>query len=159
MREITRIAVLDSQLPAALDHNHAAFVHAFILQHMAVQVKGDGAVDGQGVADVNVLHQLNSFSFPHQSVGHFLCRFDLCRRAPQRQLEGRFLLDVIVRQRVAILQLLASKNEPLLVGRDAFLVLNFLLHIINAVGGFHLQRDGLAGQRLDKELHGACAHA
>ena len=30
-------------------------------------------------------------------------------------------------------------------------VLNFLLHSFNAVGGFHLQRDGLAGRCLDKD--------
>ena len=59
VREITRIAVLDSQLPTALDHNHAAVVCALIFEHMTVQVQRHGAVDGQGVADANVPCQLD----------------------------------------------------------------------------------------------------
>ena len=59
MREITRIAVLDSQLPAALDHNHAALVCAHIFEHITVQVQRHGAVDGQGSADANVPCQLD----------------------------------------------------------------------------------------------------
>ena len=59
MREITRIAVLDRQLPAALDHNHAALVCALVFEHMTVQVQRHGAVDGQGVADANVPCQLD----------------------------------------------------------------------------------------------------
>ena len=54
VREITRIAVLDSQLPAVLDHNHAALVCALVFEHMTVQVQRHGAVDGQGTADTNV---------------------------------------------------------------------------------------------------------
>ena len=54
VREITRIAVLDSQLPAALDHNHAAIVCALVFEHMTVQIQRHGAVDGQGTADANV---------------------------------------------------------------------------------------------------------
>ena len=59
VREITRIAVLDSQLPAVLDHNHAAIVCALVFEHMTVQVQRHGAVDGQGTADVNVRRQLD----------------------------------------------------------------------------------------------------
>ena len=49
VREITRIAVLDSQLPAVLDHNHAALVCALAFEHMTVQVEGDGASDRDGL--------------------------------------------------------------------------------------------------------------
>jgi hypothetical protein len=49
VREITRIAVLDSQLPAVLDHNHAALVCALVFEHMTVQVEGDGASDRDGL--------------------------------------------------------------------------------------------------------------
>ena len=59
VREITRIAVLDSQLPAALDHNHAAIVCALVFEHMTVQIQRHGAVDGQGSADANVRRQLD----------------------------------------------------------------------------------------------------
>ena len=37
----------------------------------------------------------------------------------QHQVQRRLLLDVIVRQRSAILQLLARENQALLIGRNA----------------------------------------
>ena len=43
----------------------------------------------------------------------------------QHQMERGFFLDVVVGQRSFILQLLAGINEPLLVGRNALLVLDF----------------------------------
>ena len=42
---------------------------------------------------------------------------------PEDQVESALLLDVVVREGPAVLQLLASEDEPLLVGRDSFLVL------------------------------------
>merc|ERR1712240_849926 len=41
------------------------------------------------------------------------------------EIEGRLLLDVVVGQSTTILQLLASENQTLLVGRDALFVLDF----------------------------------
>ena len=35
------------------------------------------------------------------------------------------------------------------------LVLNLALHIVDGVRGLHLQRDGLAREGLDEDLHGA----
>merc|ERR1719384_2592739 len=43
---------------------------------------------------------------------------------PENQVEGRFLLDVVVRKSSSILQLLASKDQPLLVWGNSLLVLN-----------------------------------
>ena len=40
----------------------------------------------------------------------------------QDEVQGRFLLDVVVGERAAIFKLLAGKDETLLVGRDAFLI-------------------------------------
>ena len=40
------------------------------------------------------------------------------------QVKGGLLLDVVVGQGPAVLQLLTGKDEPLLVGRDALLVLS-----------------------------------
>ena len=73
----------------------------------------------------------------------------------QHQVQSRLLLDVVVRQSPAILELLAGEDEPLLVGRDPLLVLNFRLHIVNGIRGLDLERDGLARQGLHKDLHGA----
>ena len=68
-------------------------------------------------------------------------------------MQSRFLLNVVVAQRATVFQLLARKNQPLLVGWDAFFVLNLGLHVLNRVRGIHVQRDGFAGERLDENLH------
>jgi len=71
----------------------------------------------------------------------------------QDQVEGGLLLDVVVGKGAAVLQLLAGEDEPLLVRRDALLVLDFRLHVLDGVAGLHVERDGLARQRLDEDLH------
>ena len=42
---------------------------------------------------------------------------------PEHQVEGALLLDVVVREGSSVLQLLASKDEPLLIRGNSFLVL------------------------------------
>ena len=68
-------------------------------------------------------------------------------------MEGALLLDVVVSKRATVLKLLASKDEPLLVWRDALLVLNLSLDVVDGVRRLHLKGDGLASQGLDKDLH------
>ena len=51
----------------------------------------------------------------------------------EHQLQRGLLLDVVVRQRAAVFQLLAGEDEALLVGRDAVLVLDLGLHVFDAV--------------------------
>jgi len=63
------------------------------------------------------------------------------------------LLDIVVRKGAAILQLLAGKDQPLLIWWDALLVLDLGLHILDGVWRLHFQGDGLACQCLDKDLH------
>jgi hypothetical protein len=69
------------------------------------------------------------------------------------QVEGRLLLDIVVGKGAAILQLLARKDQTLLVWGDALLVLDLGLHIVDGVGTLNLQSDGLASQCLDEDLH------
>jgi hypothetical protein len=69
-------------------------------------------------------------------------------------VQSRFLLNVIVGESAAILELLASENQALLVRRDALLILNLRLDIVNSVAGLDLQGDGLARESLDEDLHG-----
>ncbi|KFO59390.1 hypothetical protein N302_01295, partial [Corvus brachyrhynchos] len=71
----------------------------------------------------------------------------------QHQVQGGFFLDVVVRQGTTIFQLLASKDQPLLIRRDAFLVLDLGLDILNGITGLDFQSDGLACQGLHKDLH------
>ena len=51
----------------------------------------------------------------------------------QDKVEGRLLLDVVVGQGAAVLELLAGEDQTLLVGRDALLVLDLLLHILDRI--------------------------
>ena len=70
-------------------------------------------------------------------------------------MEGRFFLDVVVRQGAPIFQLLAGEDQPLLIWGDAFLVLDLSFNIFYGVTGLHLKGDGLASQGFDKDLHGS----
>jgi hypothetical protein len=69
------------------------------------------------------------------------------------QVEGRLLLDVVVRQGAAILELLSSEDETLLVRGNSLLVLDLALHIVDCVRGLDLKGDGLARQGLNEDLH------
>jgi hypothetical protein len=72
----------------------------------------------------------------------------------QYQMQSTFLLNVVIGQGSSIFQLLPRKDQALLVGRDAFLVLNFGLDVVDSIGWFHIQGDRLARQGLDEDLHG-----
>jgi len=56
-------------------------------------------------------------------------------------VEGGLLLDVIVRKGPAVFELLASKDEALLVRGNALLVLDLALDIIDRVAGLDLKSD------------------
>ena len=71
----------------------------------------------------------------------------------KHQVEGGFLLDVVVGEGAAVFQLLAGENQTLLVGRNTLLVLDLGLHVVDGVRGLHLQSDGLAGEGFHEDLH------
>ena len=68
-------------------------------------------------------------------------------------MEGGLLLNVVVGQGAAILELLAGEDQTLLIRGDALLVLNLGLDVVDGVGALHLEGDGLAGEGLDEDLH------
>jgi len=68
-------------------------------------------------------------------------------------VKRRFLLNVVVGQGASILELLASKDETLLIRGNALLVLDFGLDIFDGIAGLDLERDGLASQGFDEDLH------
>merc|ERR1711944_103009 len=53
----------------------------------------------------------------------------------------------------SIFQLFSSEDEPLLIWRNSFLVLDLGLDILDGVGRFNLQGNGLSSQCFDKDLH------
>jgi len=69
------------------------------------------------------------------------------------EVKGGLLLDIVVGEGAAVLELLAGEDEALLVGRDAFLILNLGLNVVDSVGGLDLEGDGLSRQSLDENLH------
>jgi hypothetical protein len=71
----------------------------------------------------------------------------------EHQVQRGLLLDVLVDEGTAVLELLAGEDEALLVRRDVLLVLDLGLHVVDGVRGLHLQRDGLPCQGLDEDLH------
>lgn len=86
-------------------------------------------------------------------------------------MKSGLLLNVVVAQSAAILQLLSGENETLLVWWDSgyhvspflllplnqcdipLLVLNLGLHIVDGVRRLHLKGDGLPRKGLDEDLH------
>ncbi len=68
-------------------------------------------------------------------------------------MKRALFLDVVIRERAPVLQLLAREDEALLVWRDTLLILNLRLHVVDRVRRFDLQRDRLARERLHEYLH------
>lgn len=62
----------------------------------------------------------------------------------ENEMQGGFLLDVVIGEGTSILELLACEDQALLVRGNALLVLNLALDIIDSVGGLHLEGDGLS---------------
>ena len=62
----------------------------------------------------------------------------------KHQVQSGLLLDVVVRKSTAVLELLAREDQTLLVGGDAFLVLDLGLHVVDRVRRLHIQGNGLA---------------
>ena len=69
------------------------------------------------------------------------------------KVQSALFLNIVVGKSTAILKLLASEDETLLVGRDTFLVLDLGLDVVNGVRRLDLEGDSLAGQSLHKDLH------
>ena len=57
--------------------------------------------------------------------------------------DRRLVLHAVVREGAAVLELLASEDEALLIRRDALLVLDLCLDVLDGVGADDLKCDGL----------------
>jgi len=68
-------------------------------------------------------------------------------------VEGRLLLDVVVRKSSAVLELLSSEDQSLLVWWDSLLVLDLGLDVLDRVSWLDIKGDGLASESLDEDLH------
>ena len=70
----------------------------------------------------------------------------------QNKMKRGLLLDVVIRQRTTVFQLLADKNQTLLVRWNAFLVLDLRLDVVDGITWFDIEGDCFSGERLDKNL-------
>jgi len=73
------------------------------------------------------------------------------------KMKSGLLLNVIIRKRPPIFQLLTSENQTLLLRWDSFLVLDLGLHVLNGVVRLDVQGDRLSREGLDEDLHGTTA--
>ena len=69
------------------------------------------------------------------------------------KMEGWLLLDVVIGQGSAVLQLLAGEDQSLLIWGNSFLILNLLFDIVNRVRGLDLEGDGFAREGLHEDLY------
>jgi hypothetical protein len=67
----------------------------------------------------------------------------------ENQVQSRLLLNIIVRESATVLKLLSGEDQTLLIRRNALLVLDLALDIVNGVGRLHLKGDGLSSKGLD----------
>jgi len=68
-------------------------------------------------------------------------------------MKGGLFLDIVIRKSTTIFQLLARENQPLLVRGNSFLVLDLSLDVLDAIGRFDLEGDGLPREGFDEDLH------
>lgn len=63
-----------------------------------------------------------------------------------------YLLDIIIAQGATILKLLSGENQPLLVGRDALLVLDLGLDVVDGVARLDIEGNGLTREGFDETV-------
>ena len=69
------------------------------------------------------------------------------------EVESALLLDVVVSKGATVLELLPGEDETLLIGRNALLVLDLLLDVVDGVARLNLEGDSLASKSLHENLH------
>ncbi len=77
-------------------------------------------------------------------------------RCNQKEFESVALLEIIVGEQAAVLQLLAREDEALMLGGDALLVLDQDLDAFDVVRSLDFEDDGIAEKLLDDNLHRVC---
>ena len=78
--------------------------------------------------------------------------FSLSAPESEHEVDGAFLLDVVVSEASAVFEALATEDQSLLVSGDTLLVLDLSLHSLNGVSSFGVDSDGLACKSPDEDL-------
>jgi len=109
---------------------------------------------GLDVLDGVVCFYVESDRFTGQGLDENLHR---TTTKSQHQVKSGLLLNVVVRESAAVLELLACENQTLLLRGNALLVLDLSLDVLNGVVSFHIERDCLSRKGLDEDLHSSSA--
>jgi hypothetical protein len=72
---------------------------------------------------------------------------------PKHEMNRGFPLDVVVLERPTIFKHLAGEDEPLLVRRDTFPILDMLPDVFDGITRLDLDRDRLPRERFHEDLH------
>ena len=70
-------------------------------------------------------------------------------------MKGALLLNVVIGECAAVLELLSGEDQALLIRGDALLVLDLRLNIVDGVRRLDFQSDRLSGECLNEDLHTA----
>ena len=68
-------------------------------------------------------------------------------------MNRRFLLNIVVSEGSAVIELLATEDQTLLVNGDSFFVLDLGFHAFDRISCGHVEGVGLAREGLDEYLH------
>ena len=123
-----------------LRHEHSSTAHRALTSqtgHLATLVDLVVLQNGQLHLLVNVLHLLG---------GLVLLLLMLLASSTQtkHQMQGRLLLNVVVRKGAAVLQLLSSEDQTLLIWGNSLLVLDLGLDVLDGVRGLDIQSNRLS---------------
>ena len=164
---------LDALVLAPAVHRHVVQHHLQLLDGLApeklLQVVGVGlelvqhlGAVGEGLHEVQCLSLWNFANIScvslHESlqlqVGHNRnCPLGHATTKAQQEVQLGLILDVVVRDRVAILELLVLEDQSLLLGRDALLVLDDGLEGVDGGGALDFEGDVRALGGLHEDLH------
>ena len=67
-------------------------------------------------------------------------------------MQCRLLLNVVVAESSAVLELFTGENKTLLIWRNTLLILDLRFDVVDSVARFDLKSDGLAGDYLKNDV-------
>uniref|UniRef100_A0A3B6MLY6 Uncharacterized protein n=2 Tax=Triticinae TaxID=1648030 RepID=A0A3B6MLY6_WHEAT len=122
--------ILSSSSKSAAQQQQVQTQPDITLDHSTVATKNRPDEDTLTIPSKDTERQLTC---EPRDISSSMARHLLATTEAEHQVKGGLLLDVVVRQSAAILELLTSKDQTLLVRWDALLVLDLRLHIVDGV--------------------------
>merc|ERR1712199_33038 len=152
IEHVSKVALATVLAVEVLGHEDAS---ATVLMRALATHASDlvGAVDLVVLEHMKLDLLLGVLDLLRLSVGLLLALLTASAKT-QDEVQSRLLLDVVVLEGAAVLELLSSEDETLLIRGDALLILDLSLDGLDGVSALNLEGDGLARECLHKDLHG-----